>query len=193
MKALKQRVRQWTGLPVCVGIATTKTLAKLANHIAKKNPQFSGVCDLNAVTTEERERWFGELGVGEVWGVGRRLIPKLAELGIRSVLELMRADPMMLRSRFSVMMEKTHRELNGTVCIEMEEISPPKKQIMSSRSFGVPVSDLQSMEESVSLYAARAAEKLRRQKSYTGSVQVSIQTSPFSLTFLPGGIAGARS
>jgi DNA polymerase V len=173
-------VRQWTGLPVCVGIASTKTLAKLANHIAKKNPQFSGVCDLNAMTTEDRERWFGGLGVGEVWGVGRRLTPKLAELGILTVLELMRADPAMLRSRFSVMMEKTNRELNGLVCIEMEEISPPKKQIVSSRSFGVQVSDLHSLEESVSLYVSRAAEKLRRQKSYTGSVMVFIHTSPFN-------------
>ena len=86
----------------------------------------------------------------------------------------------MLRSRFSVLMEKTNRELNGTVCIEMEEITPPKKQIVSSRSFGVPVSDLQSLEESVALYVARAAEKLRRQKSYAGSLQVSIQTSPFN-------------
>ena len=177
---IRERVRQWTGLPVCVGIASTKTLAKLANHIAKKNPQFSGVCDLNAMTTAERERWFGGLGVGEVWGIGRRLAPKLAELGVSSVLELMRADPSMLRKRFSVMMEKTNRELNGMVCIEMEEISPPKKQIMSSRSFGVPVSDLQSLEESVSLYVARATEKLRHQKSCAGSVQVSIQTSPFN-------------
>jgi DNA polymerase V len=177
---IRERVRQWTGLPVCVGIASTKTLAKLANHIAKKNPQFSGVCDLNAMTTEDRERWFGGLGVGEVWGVGRRLTPKLAELGILTVLELMRADPAMLRSRFSVMMEKTNRELNGLVCIEMEEISPPKKQIVSSRSFGVQVSDLHSLEESVSLYVSRAAEKLRRQKSYTGSVMVFIHTSPFN-------------
>jgi len=177
---IREQVRQWTGLPVCVGISSTKTLAKLANHIAKKNPQFSGVCDLNAMTTEERDNWFSRMGVGEVWGVGSRLSLKLGELGISSVLDLKRADPAMLRSRFSVMMEKTNRELNGMVCIEMEEISPSKKQIMSSRSFGVPVSDLQSLEESVALYAARAAEKLRRQKSYSGSVQVSIQTSPFN-------------
>ena len=179
---IREQVRQWTGLPVCVGISSTKTLAKLANHIAKKNPQFSGVCDLNAMTTEERDNWFSRMGVGEVWGVGSRLSLKLGELGISSVLDLKRADPAMLRSRFSVMMEKTNRELNGMVCIEMEEISPSKKQIMSSRSFGVPVSDLQSLEESVALYAARAAEKLRRQKSYSGSVQVSIQTSPFNPT-----------
>ncbi|MEI6166302.1 MAG: Y-family DNA polymerase [bacterium] len=179
-QAIRERIRQWTGLPVCVGMASTKTLAKLANHIAKKNPQFGGVCDLNAMSDEERDNWFGGLGVGEVWGVGRRLTPKLAELGIQSVLDLKRAEPARLRSHFSVMMEKTNRELNGRVCIEMEEITPPKKQIMSSRSFGVPVSDLQSLEESVALYVSRAAEKLRRQKSYAGSLQVSIRTSPFN-------------
>jgi DNA polymerase V len=167
-------------LPVCVGIATTKTLAKLANHIAKKNPEFRGVCDLTAMQDQELMEWLSSMEVGEVWGIGRRLAPKLAELGIHTVLELMRVDPSMLRSHFSVMMEKTNRELNGMVCIEMEEISPPKQQIMSSRSFGVPVSDLQSLEESVSLYVARAAEKLRHQKSCAGSVQVSIQTSPFN-------------
>lgn len=177
---IRERVRQWTGLPVCVGIASTKTLAKLANHIAKKNPPFNGVCDLNAMTPGERDRWFSGLGVGEVWGVGGRLTPKLGELGIRSVLDLKRAEPSMLRSRFSVMMEKTNRELNGLVCIEMEEICPPKKQIVSSRSFGVPVSDLQSLEEAVALYVRRATEKLRCQKSYAGSVQVAIRTSPFN-------------
>jgi DNA polymerase V len=177
---IRGRVKQWTGLPVCVGIATTKTLAKLANHIAKKNPEFRGVCDLTAMQDQELMEWLSSMEVGEVWGIGRRLAPKLAELGIHTVLELMRVDPSMLRSHFSVMMEKTNRELNGMVCIEMEEISPPKQQIMSSRSFGVPVSDLQSLEESVSLYVARAAEKLRHQKSCAGSVQVSIQTSPFN-------------
>ncbi len=179
---IRERVKQWTGLPVCVGIATTKTLAKLANHIAKKNPEFQGVCDLTAMRNQELADRFSRMEVGEVWGVGRRLAPRLGELGIISVLDLKWADPVMLRSRFSVLMEKTNRELNGTVCIEMEEISPPKQQIMSSRSFGVPVSDLQSLEESVSLYVARAAEKLRHQKSCTGSVQVSIQTSPFNPT-----------
>jgi DNA polymerase V len=179
---IRERVRRWTGLPVCVGIAPTKTLAKLANHIAKKNPEFQGVCDLTAMQDQEIADRFSSMDVGEVWGVGRRLALRLAELGVRTVQDLRRADPVMLRSRFSVLMEKTNRELNGTVCIEMQEISPPKQQIMSSRSFGVPVSDLQSLEESVSLYVARAAEKLRHQKSCAGSVQVSIQTSPFNAT-----------
>ncbi|WP_256206335.1 DinB/UmuC family translesion DNA polymerase [Nitrosomonas oligotropha] len=118
--------------------------------------------------------------VGEIWGIGRRLAPKLHEIGIKTVWDLQTASPSQLRARFSVVMEKIIREINGTACIELEEINPPKKQIVSSRSFGIPVSDLASLEESVSLYISRAAEKLRRQQSYAGSVHVSIRTSPFN-------------
>ncbi len=177
---IRQRIKQWTGLPVCVGIGSTKTLAKLANHIAKKNPEFNGVCDLNAMSLGQQDEWFSKIEVGEIWGIGRRLAPKLQEIGIKTVLDLKTASPSQLRARFSVVMEKTIREINGTACIELEEINPPKKQIVSSRSFGMPVFDLASLEESVSLYISRAAEKLRRQQFYAGSVHVSIRTSPFN-------------
>ena len=177
---IRQRVKQWTGLPVCVGIGSTKTLAKLANHIAKKNSEFNGVCDLNAMSLRQQEDWFQRIEVGEIWGIGRRLAPKLHEIGIKTVLDLKTASPSQMRIRFSVVMEKIIREINGTACIELEEINPPKKQIVSSRSFGIPVSDLASLEESVTLYISRAAEKLRRQKSYARSVHVSIRTSPFN-------------
>lgn len=177
---IRTRIRQWTGLPVCVGIAATKTLAKLANHIAKKHPEFQGVCDLNAMTTEEQTQWFRKLPVGEIWGIGPRLAPKLEALGIHTVADLRLADPAALRARFSVVMEKTIRELNGIVCMEMEDVSPPRKQILSSRSYGVPVTDLESLKESVTLYMSRAAEKLRGQASYAGMVSVHIRTSPFN-------------
>jgi len=177
---IRQRVKQWTGLPVCIGIGSTKTLAKLANHIAKKNPEFNGVCDLNSLLPQQQEDWFGEIAVGEVWGIGRRLAPKLHDRGIKTVLDLKRASPSRMRSGFSVVMEKIIREINGSHCIELEEISPARKQIVSSRSFGIPVSDLASLEESVSLYINRAAEKLRRQQSCAGSVYIAIRTSPFN-------------
>jgi len=177
---IRKRIKQWTGLPVCVGIGSTKTLAKLANHIAKKNLEFNGVCDLNSLSPQQQEDWFSKIEVGEIWGVGRRLAPKLHEIGIKTVWDLQTASPSQLRARFSVVMEKIIREINGTSCIELEEINPPKKQIVSSRSFGIPVSDLASLEESVSLYISRATEKLRRQQSYAGSVHVSIRTSPFN-------------
>ena len=177
---IRKRIKQWTGLPVCVGIGPTKTLAKLANHIAKKTPEFNGVCDLNSLSLEQQTDWFQRIEVGEIWGIGRRLAPRLHEIGIKTVLDLKTASPSQLRAHFSVVMEKIIREINGTACIELEEINPPKKQIVSSRSFGIPVSDLASLEESVSLYISRAAEKLRRQQSYAGSVHVSIRTSPFN-------------
>lgn len=175
---IRQRVKQWTGLPVCVGIGSTKTLAKLANHIAKKNPEFNSVCDLNAPSPEEQDKWFSHIQAGEIWGIGPRLAPKLAAMGILSVLDMMRADSASLRSSFGVMVEKTVRELNGTVCLELEDIAPPKQQIMSSRSFGSYVTRREELEEAVSSYMTRAAEKLRRQGSVAGSVYVYIRTNP---------------
>lgn len=177
---IRQRIRQWAGLPVCIGIGATKTLAKLANHIAKQNPEFNGVCDLTAMPPQEQERWFRRIEVGELWGIGPRLAPKLAEIGISTVLGLKQSDPQHLRSLFSVVMEKTIRELNRTCCIDLEQMAAPKKQIVSSRSFGTPVTDLQSLEESMTLYVSRVAEKLRRRHSHAGSIHIYIRTSPFN-------------
>lgn len=176
---MRQRILRWTGLPVCVGVAATKTLAKLANHCAKKRPVFNGVCNFNAMNEAGLNALLSEIEVGEIWGVGRKLAPKLEALGFKTVLDLKRANPERLRQQFSVVMEKTIRELNGTVCIDLEEVSPPKKQILSSRSFGHPVRDYQSLAESITLYMCRAAEKLRRQQSFAGSAYVYIRTSPF--------------
>jgi DNA polymerase V len=176
---MRKRILKWTGLPVCVGIGSTKTLSKLANHCAKKRPVFNSVCNFNTMSTDELDGLLSQVDVGEIWGVGRKLAPKLQALGFNTVLDLKRANPERLRQQFSVVMEKTIRELNGTVCIELEEISPAKKQIISSRSFGYPVRDYNSLAESITLYMSRAAEKLRRQQSFAGSVFVYIRTSPF--------------
>lgn len=178
---IRQRIKQCTGLPVCVGVGSTKTLAKLANHMAKKNPEFNGVCDLTVMSPQKQDEWFRKVEVSEVWGIGRRLAPRLHEMSIKTVLDLKQASPSRMRSCFSVVMEKIIHEINGTSCIELEEINLPKKQIVCSRSFGIPVSDLASLEESVSLYISRAAEKLRRQQSYAGAVSVTIRTSPFNV------------
>ena len=178
---MRSRILKWTGLPVCVGVGATKTLAKLANHIAKKQSRFDGVCNLNTLAENELNKVFSNIEVGEVWGVGRRLALKLKGLGISTVLDLKRADPEYLRGQFSVVMAKTVSELNGIVCIELEEIPPPRKQILSSRSFGHRVRDLNSLAESITLYMSRAAEKLRKQNAFAGSVHVYIRTSPFKL------------
>ncbi len=178
---MRSRILKWTGLPVCVGVGATKTLAKLANHLAKKQSQFDGVCNLNQLAEDELNKVFSNIEVGEVWGVGRRLALKLKDLGISTVLDLKQADPEYLRGQFSVVMAKTVSELNGIVCIELEEIAPSRKQILSSRSFGHTVRDFNSLAESITLYMSRAAEKLRKQNSFAGSVHVYIRTSPFKL------------
>ncbi len=178
---MRIRILRWVGLPVCVGIGATKTLAKLANHTAKKRPGFNGVCNFNTMQSTQLEQLFKDTSISEIWGIGKKLAPKLEALGFKSVYDLQQADPETLRQKFSVVMEKTIRELNGTVCIELEEVTPPKKQIVSSRSFGSPVQDINSLSESISLYTTRAAKKLRKQSSFAGSICVFIRTSRFKL------------
>lgn len=178
---MRQRVRQWVGIPVCVGFGPTKTLAKLANHCAKKSlAGEDGVCDLGAMPTEVLTDLLSRIEVGEVWGVGRRLSERLAGMGIESVQALRDADTGLIRREFSVVLERTVRELRGVSCLALEDIAPPKKQIMSSRSFGEYVYALVELEEAVSSYTARAAEKLRRQRSIAGAIQVYVRTNPFS-------------
>jgi DNA polymerase V len=176
---MRKAIRQGTGLPVCVGIGASKTLAKLANHVAKKGLMPNGICDLNTFSMSELNALLSTIEVGEVWGIGRRLVPQLNELGIHTVLDLKQANPEYMRQQFSVVMEKTVRELNGIACIELEEVASAKKQIVSSRSFGFPVSDLPTLQEALSMYTSRAAEKLRMQEGFASVMGVFIQTSPF--------------
>ena len=176
---MRNRIKQWTGLPVCVRVGPTKTPAKFANHLAKKNPVFNGVCDLHSLSRPERLAWMHGVEVGEVWGVGPRITKRLGAMGITSVLDLRNASPKEMRTHFGVVMERTCNELRGISCLELEDIAQPKKQIMSSRSFGVPVETLAELRESVASYLATAAEKLRRQKSAAGAVYVFLLTNRF--------------
>ncbi|NWG38503.1 MAG: Y-family DNA polymerase [Hydrogenophilaceae bacterium] len=177
---MRRQVRQWVGIPVCVGIGSTKTLAKLANHCAKKNlAGLDGVCNLDLLDEQAQDELFARIPVGEVWGVGRKLSEKLAARNIATVRDLRDADARTLRETFSVMLERTVMELRGISCMELEEMAPAKKQIVSSRAFGTYIHTLRELEEAVSLYMARAAEKLRAQHSVAGAVQVFIRTNPF--------------
>ena len=177
-QAIRQRIQQWTGLPVCVGIASTKTLAKLANHVAKKRPAYNSVCDLSACGDAELSALLASIEVGEVWGVGRRLQAHLQGLGITTVRDLRDADAAALRQRFGVVMERTMRELRGDSCMHLQEVAPAKQQIMCSRSFGQEVTSFEALRESVLTYVSRAAEKLRREHSQTSAVMVFVQTNP---------------
>src|SRR5208283_5399257 len=125
------------------------------------------------------ERIFAATEVGDVWGVGRKIDAKLNESGVRTVLDLVRTDAAALRKKFSVMLEKTLRELRGTACMTMDDAPVNKKQILVSRSFGKSVTDIAGIVEAVSEFASRAAEKLRQQNSVAGSIGVFFMTSPF--------------
>ena len=178
-QSIKQTVKETTGLPVCVGIGASKTLAKLANHLAKKHSQFLGVCDVNAMSKEELYQWMSETAVDEVWGVGRRIAKKLKAQGIQSVFDLLQASPQAMRQQFGVVMERLCYELRGVSCLKLEEVAPAKQQIIASRSFGKLVTSQAELAQSVATHAARAAEKLRSQDSVAGALTVFIQTNPF--------------
>ncbi|SMP51849.1 Y-family DNA polymerase [Noviherbaspirillum suwonense] len=181
-QAIRTQVRQWTGIPVCVGIGPTKTLAKLANHIAKKNPQFGGVFDMTTCPEGELVSLLSAIDVSETWGVGRRIAAKLDAMNIRTVENLRRASPKAIRLHFSVVLERTVAELQGISCLALEDVAPPKKQIVSSRSFGRMVMTYEELGEALSTYVLRAAEKLRVQKSVAGALQVFVMTNVFRET-----------
>ena len=176
---IRRTVLRWTGLPVCVGIGPTKTLAKLANHLAKQDPAWAGVCDLEVLSAAEIDRLLAPIPVAEVWGVGARLAQRLARLGIESALDLRRAPPAQVRRHSSVMLERTALELRGIACLDLEELTPDKQQIRCSRSFGATVSSLEELTEAITTFTSRAAEKLRAQQGEAAAIAVEIRTSAF--------------
>lgn len=179
---IRQRLAQWVGLPVCVGIGSTKTRAKLANHIAKKNPQLAGVFNLEASTPAEEGAWLSRIEVGEVWGVGPRLSRRFNDLGIHTVADLQTADPDYVQQHSSVMLARTVQELCGVSCLSIEDQVPRKQQIVSSRSFGRSVLTLAELEQAAITHGARAAEKLRQDGSVTQAVMVFAHTNRFKDT-----------
>ncbi|HLA33034.1 MAG TPA: Y-family DNA polymerase [Pseudomonas sp.] len=178
-RQIRARVLQVTGIPTGVGIATTKTLAKLANHAAKRwQGQTGGVVDIRDPV--RRDRLLQRMDVSEVWGVGRKMTEHLAGMGIRTAWQLALADTWLLRKSFSVVIEKTARELRGTPCLELEDAAPAKQEICCSRMFGKRLRELPPIREAVATYATRACEKLRQQHSLCKRVRVSIRTGMFN-------------
>jgi len=176
-RLLKDVVWREVRIPVGVGIASTKTLSKLANRAAKKIPKLSGVC---VVQTEAQREWLlKHAAVKDIWGIGSRISARLNALGIYSGWEFSKQNPKYIRRHFGVTLERTLNELNGVSCLELEDAPPPKKQIFCTRSFGEKTAVLEDILQSTSHYAARAAEKLRLQNSKSGAIYVFLQTSPF--------------
>lgn len=176
---IRAKVLKHTGIPVGVGIAHTKTLAKLANHTAKRlQAQTGGVVDL--CDPFKRDWVLRNTAVEEVWGIGRRMTAHMQALGIHTAMDLAKADPVLLGRKFSVVLEKTVRELAGTSCLALEEAAPAKQEICCSRMFGVRLEKIEPIKEAVATYAQRASEKLRAQHSLCKKIRVSIRTGMFN-------------
>jgi DNA polymerase V len=184
---IRSRILQWVGIPCGIGIGATKTLAKLANHIAKTAERKPGsypahlaqVCNLAALNPTELDEVLAATPVNEVWGVGRQTTQHLTAAGVNTVLDLVRLDPAMINRRFSVVLERTVRELQGIACIDLDHAPAPRKEIACTRSFGHPVTELVDLNQAVTEFASRAAEKVRKQHSLVTQVMVFIRTSPF--------------
>ncbi|ARU92978.1 translesion error-prone DNA polymerase V subunit UmuC [Tatumella citrea] len=173
---IRRRVKQEAHLTVGVGIAPTKTLAKLANYAAKKWTKTGGVLDLS--NAERQRKLMSLVPVEEVWGVGRRISRKLNTMGIITAKDLSEQSTWIIRKHFNVVLERTVRELRGEPCLQLEEFAPVKQQIICSRSFGTRITEFTAMRQAVCAYAERAAEKLRGERQYCRQITVFIRTSP---------------
>lgn len=173
-RQLRSRVHRWTGIPNCIGIAPTKTLAKMANKIAKSG---GGVEDLSCPI--RRRLALAEFSVADLWGVGRKIAPRLASLGIHTAAHLHDAPADAVLAEFGVTLSRTQRELQGHACMELEEVEPDRQQIVVSRSFGKRVSDPHSLHEALASFAVRACEKLRLRGLVAAGVSVFLQSDPF--------------
>ncbi len=184
---VRERILQWVGIPCGIGIGPTKTLAKLANQIAKDAERKLGsypvelaqVCNLAALTSTALEAVLACTDLGEVWGIGPRIAAQLRAEGLKTVLDVRSMDLGMVRRRWSVTLERTVRELQGLPCIPIEDEPPPKQEIACTRSFGHTVTGLVDLTEAVTEFCGRAAEKLRQQNGTAGQVLVFVRTSPF--------------
>jgi len=165
-------VKKWTGIPVSLGVGSTMTLAKVANDVAKKS---GGTCAL--IEPIVRDQALANMGIGDVWGIGRRLAPKLIRMGFRTAKDLAAVDPLWMRKNYSVVQERLVRELNGESCLDLTEVPTPRKNIQVSRSFSEATDDYGSLAEAVSTFAVRACEKARSEGTVAAAVYVHLNTS----------------
>lgn len=179
VKSIQSRVLRWVGIPTCAGIAPTKTLAKLCDHFAKTYPVFDGVVNWLELTETRRTKAMSITPIKEVWGIGNRTREKLEDMGVLTVLDFARMDVSLVRRRFGVVLERTHREINGISCIPLQEIAPERQQIVRTRSFAQTCADIDSLRAAVSVHMADAVRTLRLQNSAAGTVGVLFHSDPF--------------
>lgn len=174
---IREKIYKWTGIPVSIGVAKTKTLAKIANELAKKNSYYNGVLDISCLPELEIDELLAEVDISDVWGIGRRLSPMLRVHGIRTARDLKYASDQWIRKCINVLGLKTVHELRGIPCIQLEENPAPKQSIASTRSFGRPVFSLTELKQAVALYVTIATEKLREGRQIASAIQVFIHTN----------------
>jgi DNA polymerase V len=172
---MRETVRAWTGIPTCVGIGPTKTLSKLANHIAKKVPELGGVCDLT--DPKQYDHWIVRIPLEDLWGIGAASARRLQALGCDSVADVRDLDPRVARKALTVVGERMVRELRGTPCLDLETVAPTRKGCAVTRSFSNWVEDRTTMEQAMATHASRLGEKLRREGLATNHVTVFFHTS----------------
>lgn len=177
---IRTSVGRHVGVPVCVGVAATKTLAKFANHVAKRNPHLRGVCSLGSMPPGQVEHIQSRVPVTGLWGVGARTGKRLNAVGIETIADLKAADPLLIRKRFSVLLQRTVLELNGTACTPHAEERADRQQIMFSRSFSTPVATAEQMAEVMAVYAQKAASRLAAEGLRAAVLTVSAGTSRFA-------------
>lgn len=176
-RKIKEKIKKWTGIPVSVGISSTKTLAKAANEIAKKNDIYKGVFSFVGLSEKDVDKHLEQIGIEDIWGIGYRNGKKFRSYAINNALEFKKASPKLVRKESTLAGLKTQMELKGISCIPLEIEAPPKKGIMSSRSFGAMVEEKRELSEAISTYLSRACEKLRGQNSRAGKVTVFLLTN----------------
>lgn len=178
-KSIKDRVWQWVGIPTCVGIAPTKTLAKFCNHLAKIYPKhFGGVAVWDDWSADIQHRALASQAVGEIWGIGSQTVLQLKQLGINTAKDFVDADRHLIAHHFSVVTQRTWQEMNGKPCMGLE-IEEPKKHIIRSRSFGKAISEIEPLQSAITHHVASGAQKLREQNTIAHTLTVVIRTNPF--------------
>ena len=178
MQSLRRRVKNWTGIPVCIGVGSTKVLAKLANRIAKKYPRFDGVFDIDDLPYERYCKLLQSVEVGDLWGIGRQSAKKLNRIGIHTSHDFYQSDVGVIETLLGVNGKKIYKELYGNSCIPIEAIPPARKQIVSSRSFGCDLKDFDELNQALTNLARRAVNKLNNHNLATTTITVFIYTNP---------------
>ncbi len=178
MQSLRKQVKCWTGIPVCVGIGSTKVLAKLANRIAKKYSRFNGVFDIDTLPYDRYKRLLQSIEVGDLWGIGRQSAKKLRRININSSYDFYRSDIGIIETLLGVNGKRVYRELRGHSCVSIEYIPPTRQQIVSSRSFGADLTDFDELNQALTILTRKAVNKLNNHKLAATTLTVFIYTNP---------------